>query len=71
MEIPILIVFLAGYALIAFEQPLRIDKAASALLTGGICWTLYTLADNSGYTNEGLMRHLSEIAGILFFYPVR
>jgi len=67
MEIPILIVFLIGYLLIALEHPLKIDKAASALLTGVICWTLYALADGAAHVNEVLLRHLSEIAGILFF----
>ncbi|MBN1545656.1 MAG: sodium:proton antiporter NhaD [Syntrophaceae bacterium] len=67
MEFSILIVFLIGYLLIAFEHPLKIDKAGSALLTGVICWTLYALSDGAAHTNEDLMRHLAEIAGILFF----
>lgn len=67
MEIPILIVFLIGYALIALEHPFKIDKAASALLTGAICWTLYALSGSTGHANEDLLNHLKEIAGILFF----
>ncbi len=35
-----IIVFILGYLLIAFEHPLKIDKAASALLIGGIGWAL-------------------------------
>ena len=31
-------VFVLGYVLIALEHPLKIDKAASALLTGVFCW---------------------------------
>ncbi len=38
MAVAILFVFIIGYGLIAFEHPLKIDKAASALLTGVCCW---------------------------------
>jgi Na+/H+ antiporter NhaD/arsenite permease-like protein len=37
----ILVTFIVGYAMIALEHPLKIDKAATALLTGIICWSLY------------------------------
>ncbi len=32
-----------GYAAIAFEHNIKIDKAASALMTGVLCWTVYVL----------------------------
>ncbi len=38
-----LVIFVLGYAMIALEHPLKIDKAASALLTGTILWALYAL----------------------------
>src|SRR5689334_15164564 len=64
----IIIVFVVGYLAIALEQPLKINKAASALLTGVICWTIYALFDsNKELVSENLSHHLSEIAGILFF----
>lgn len=64
----IIIVFVVGYLAIAFEHPLKINKAASALLTGVICWTIYALTDsNREFVSENLSHHLSEIAGILFF----
>ena len=34
-------VFLVGYLCIAMEHKLQVNKAASALLTGGILWALY------------------------------
>ena len=37
-----IIVFLAGYLLIALEHPLKINKAGTALLTGTVLWVLYT-----------------------------
>ncbi len=39
----IIIVFVLGYLAIALEHPLRINKAASALFIGIVCWTLYIL----------------------------
>jgi Na+/H+ antiporter NhaD/arsenite permease-like protein len=36
-----IIVFLLGYLAIAFEHNIKIDKAASALLTGVLCWSVY------------------------------
>ncbi len=39
----IIIVFVIGYLAIALEHPLHINKAASALLIGVLCWTLYVL----------------------------
>ncbi len=38
MAFLIVAVFIIGYALIALEHPLKIDKAGSALLTGVFCW---------------------------------
>ena len=63
-----LIVFVLGYAAIAFEHQLKIDKAAAALITGVLTWTLYVLASNNVHEVEGqLLHHLSEISSILFF----
>jgi Na+/H+ antiporter NhaD/arsenite permease-like protein len=39
----IIIVFVLGYLAIALEHPLHINKAASALFIGVVCWTLYVL----------------------------
>ena len=38
MEIFLIIIFIIGYLAIAFEHPIKIDKAASALVMGGIIW---------------------------------
>ncbi len=68
MEIIILIVFLTGYFLITIEHPLRINKAATALLTGVLCWTVYSLyAEDITQVNSELIHHVGDIAGILFF----
>ena len=64
----IVIVFIVGYLAIAFEHPLRINKAASALLTGVICWSIYALfGSDKELVSENMSHHLSDISGILFF----
>jgi Na+/H+ antiporter NhaD/arsenite permease-like protein len=61
-------VFVLGYLAIAFENTLKLNKAASALITGVLCWTIYTLQTEHPHTaTELLLHHLGEIASILFF----
>ena len=68
MTILIAVIFILGYLAIAFEHPIRINKAASALLTGVVCWAVYALSGNEKeLVSESLSHHLPEIAGILFF----
>ncbi len=59
----IISIFCVGYVAITLEHTLRIDKAALALLTGILCWTV--AAPLAGETP--LEHALSEIAAILFF----
>ncbi len=40
-------VFVLGYLAIVTEHNIHIDKTASAILTGVLCWTLYILASGS------------------------
>jgi Na+/H+ antiporter NhaD/arsenite permease-like protein len=68
MTILIIIVFITGYIAIAFEHSLKLNKAASALITGVLCWTIYMLQSGSADVVDGeLLHHLGEIASILFF----
>jgi len=63
-----IIVFVLGYLAIALEHPIKIDKAASALLIGGVCWALYAFSGvDIHHMNEHLSHHLVDIAEILFF----
>ena len=41
------VVFILGYTAIALEHPLKIDKAASALLVGVLTWVIYILGNGS------------------------
>lgn len=68
MEGLIVLIFIVGYAAIVMEHKLSINKSASALLTGVLCWTIVALVStNIEETQHHLNEHLSEIAGILFF----
>ncbi len=71
MEFLLPLTFLVGYAAIAFEHPLKINKAGSALLTGVLCWVIYIsldwTPDNIELKVDYLTEHLADISGILFF----
>ena len=41
MGAAIIIIFILGYILIAFEHPIKINKSATAILTGVLCWAMY------------------------------
>ena len=63
-----IIIFVAGYAVITLEHTFHINKAATALLIGVLCWTVYVLqVPDAELVSEQLSHHISEIAGILFF----
>ena len=64
----LLAIFIIGYLAIAFEHQIKLNKAASALITGVLCWTLYIFngADHEA-AHHALLEHMGEISGILFF----
>jgi Na+/H+ antiporter NhaD/arsenite permease-like protein len=63
-----ILVFVIGYIAIALEHPLRVNKAAPALITGVLCWVIYFLNVHSVEEgNEQLLVHLGDISSILFF----
>lgn len=64
----LLAIFIIGYLAIAFEHQIKLNKAASALITGVLCWTIYILngADHDA-AHHALLEHMGEISGILFF----
>ncbi len=64
----IAIIFLIGYTAIAFEHSIGINKAATSLITGILCWVVYSFGEeNKELVNEQLVHHLGELSGILFF----
>ncbi|MEY4629536.1 MAG: hypothetical protein RLZZ595_1862 [Bacteroidota bacterium] len=64
----LLTIFIIGYLAIAFEHQIKLNKAASALITGVLCWTIYIItgADHES-AQHALLEHMGEISGILFF----
>lgn len=78
MIVALIATFIVGYACIALEHPLKVNKTASALLLGVVLWTLYALSMNffaPGSTHEAwrealsgnLVHHLGSTAEIVFF----
>lgn len=78
MYITIIIVFILGYLAIALEHSIKINKTATALLLGVICWTILVFGSPSffpsltgdashHFLSEALLKHIGEISEILFF----
>jgi len=66
--------FVLGYLIIALEHPLKIDKAATALILGALSWTVYMLGseqilsmvNNSGtYVSSAWAAYLTEHGGVV------
>lgn len=64
----IIVFFVLGYLAITAEHKIKINKAASALLTGVLCWSVYVFIEQDAHiVSHQLAEHVSEISGILFF----
>jgi len=64
----IVIVFVIGYLAITTEHTIKVNKAASALITGVLLWTIYILfSPDKELVIESLNHHLGDVSGILFF----
>lgn len=66
MELISIVIFIIGYLAIAFEHPLKINKTASALVTGVLVWVVFALV--KGPSELGILtHHLGATSEILFF----
>lgn len=64
----VLIVFLVGYLAITLEHNIKINKAASALLTGVLVWTIYMVASpDKSHVEAQLGQSIGEFSAIVFF----
>jgi len=64
----IVITFILGYTAIIMEHRVQLNKAASALMTGVLCWTIYiSFSYDKHLITEQLTEHLGELSGVLFF----
>ncbi|TAF67283.1 MAG: sodium:proton antiporter [Cytophagales bacterium] len=62
------LIFIVGYTAITLEHPIKINKTASALLTGVLCWTIYIIfSTDIKHVEESLSHHLGSVSEILFF----
>ncbi|OQY00393.1 MAG: sodium:proton antiporter, partial [Bacteroidetes bacterium 4572_117] len=55
MFILMVVVFVLGYTAIALEHPIKVDKAASALMIGSLTWVIYILG-SADILNLGFSR---------------
>jgi len=63
-----IIIFVVGYLAITLEHTIHINKTATALLTGVLCWAVYALYSSETHlVGEQLSHHLGDIAEIVFF----
>jgi Na+/H+ antiporter NhaD/arsenite permease-like protein len=62
-------IFIVGYLVITLEHTIKFNKTSTALFTGILIWTIYSIAKASEIEliNKELAEHLEEIAQILFF----
>ncbi len=69
MVVTLVTIFIIGYACIALEHPLKINKTATALLLGGLLWAVFALSHAlpTEVISENLIENLGETAEIVFF----
>ena len=60
-------IFILGYACIALEHKIKIDKAATALVMFGLIWSAYAIFSGSADTGAQLMEHLGSTCETLIF----
>lgn len=66
--IPLIItIFVLGYACIALEHKLKIDKAATSLVMFGLIWSAYSIFSDNPNTGAQLMEHLGSTCETLLF----
>ena len=64
----IVVIFIIAYAAIALEQPIKINKGASALLGAGLLWTVYaTFSGDHVLVGQQLDASVTTTARIVFF----
>ena len=82
MVVTLVTIFILGYACIALEHPLKINKTASALLLGCLIWAVFNMFNVNnpevlasyggfegyrGFVSSSLIENLGETAEIVFF----
>lgn len=66
------VIFILGYVMIAFEHPLRIDKAAPALLIAVLGWTAYVFGMEEILAQSGsFLNYVDETFGLSDNYDIK
>jgi Na+/H+ antiporter NhaD/arsenite permease-like protein len=66
------VIFILGYVMIAFEHPLRIDKAAPALLIAVLGWTAYVIGMDEILAQSGaFLNYVDENFGLAENYDLK
>lgn len=63
----IIIIFIIGYACIALEHKLRVDKAATSLVMFGLIWSVFSVFSPDVNVGAELMEHLGTTCETLVF----
>jgi Na+/H+ antiporter NhaD/arsenite permease-like protein len=64
----LVVIFVIAYASIALEDPLKVNKSASALIGAGLLWTIYALMGGDHHlVSENLTESVAATAQIVFF----
>ena len=61
MNFAIILVFVIAYALVAFEESTKLNKAIPALLSATIIWVLYAVNSDSKVVHHDLLEHIGEL----------
>jgi Na+/H+ antiporter NhaD/arsenite permease-like protein len=68
VAIGIIVIFILGYCAITLEHTIKVNKAATALVTGVLCWTIVIVFHkDKHFVTDQIMEHMGDISGILFF----
>ena len=63
----LILVFVLGYLFIAMENTVHVDKTASALLTGALCWTILVLGSESLLAEHQHPERMGNMDGIAHY----
>ena len=63
----IIAIFVLGYACIAFEHKIKVDKAATSLAMFGLIWMVYSVFSGGVHVGTELMEHLGSTCETLVF----
>lgn len=63
----IIAIFLLGYAFIAMEHKIKVDKAATSLVMFGLIWAVFSIYSEGAHVGAELMEHLGSTCETLVF----